>query len=108
MPRTKPLNKSPISRSKQSRNLPVVHNSMPPVTQSTDTSRPSFTQTIKEGFAFGVGSSIAHSIFRPAAAPVIAPPLPTESTKPEKALPKEYVQCMKDFDNKEACAYLLE
>jgi hypothetical protein len=65
-------------------------------------------QTMKEGFAFGLGSRIAHSIFRPAAEPPIAAPLATESTNPEKALPKEYVQCMKDFNNKESCAHLLE
>jgi hypothetical protein len=59
---------------------------------------------VKDGFAWGLGNGIAHtvvgSIFRPAAAPVAVPAVAT-------AVPSEYTQCMKDFEDQAACRHLL-
>ena len=53
---------------------------------------------VKDGFAWGLGNGSAHtmvgSIFRPAA--VVA-----------TAVPSEYTQCMKDFEDQAACRHLL-
>ena len=62
---------------------------------------------VKDGFAWGLGYGIAHtivgSIFRPAAAaaavPAAAVAVPQVSS--------EYTQCMKDFEDQAACRHLL-
>ena len=58
---------------------------------------------VKDGFAWGLGNGIAHtvvgSIFRPAAAPIAVPAVPQP--------PSEYTQCMKDFEDQAACRHLL-
>jgi hypothetical protein len=61
-------------------------------------SRPSFLQTMKEGVALGVGSSIGHRIVGSILGTphVVSPSINTE-----------YEQCMKEND-KAACEYLLK
>jgi hypothetical protein len=61
---------------------------------------------VKDGFAWGLGNGIAHtvvgSIFRPApvaAATAVATAVPQVSS--------EYTQCMKDFEDQAACRHLL-
>jgi hypothetical protein len=94
---------------KQSSMPPMKQSSLPP--QSIEISRPTMFQSVKEGFGFGIGSSIAHNIFR--SSPTQSQerkdlPAQVQEYKSVTNLPKEYVQCMKDFENKDACAYLLE
>ena len=61
---------------------------------------------VKEGFAWGLGNGIAHtmigSIFRPA--PVIAVPAAAAAIP---QVSSEYTQCMKDFEDQAACRHLL-
>jgi len=63
--------------------------------------RPSFLQTIKEGVALGVGSSIGHRIVG-AVLGSSTPHIPL-NTKNE-----EYEKCMKDTNDKSGCEYLLQ
>jgi len=64
--------------------------------------RPSFLQTMKEGVALGIGSSIGHRIVGALMGPSrpIVPPvrehLPTLKNT-------EYEKCMKEYDDKAAC-----
>jgi hypothetical protein len=61
--------------------------------------KPSFLQTMKEGVALGVGSSIGHRLIGSILGPAnVAVP----SVKNN-----EYEQCMKDNNDKGACEYLL-
>jgi len=64
--------------------------------------KPSFLQTIKEGVALGVGSSIGHRIVGSILghANVANTPLPSSKNY-------EYEQCMKDNNDKAVCEYLL-
>jgi len=56
---------------------------------------------VKDGFAWGLGNGMAHtlvgSIVRPA--PAVATAVPQVSS--------EYVQCRKDFEDQAACKHLL-
>lgn len=54
--------------------------------------KPSFLQTMKEGFAFGIGNTIAHKIIGS---------IPNTIKGPEH--PIEYEECMKEYDDKAAC-----
>ena len=79
----------------ESRNLPAI------IPQ-----RPSFLQTMKEGVALGIGSSIGHRIvgaFLGTAHVPHVPHVPTVDTKNE-----EYEKCMKDNNDKSGCEYLLK
>lgn len=60
--------------------------------------RPSFLQTIKEGVALGVGSSIGHRI--------VGAILGTTHT-PLNTKNEEYEKCIKDNNDKSGCEYLL-
>ena len=77
----------------------------PLVTQS-----PSLFSSIKQGFGFGIGNSIAMNIFRkdpPPATGVAAPPLETPVKIPLQN--REYLQCLdNNDDNKELCKHLLD
>lgn len=64
--------------------------------------RPSFGQTFKEGLAFGAGSSIAHSVIRSITGATVQP-----TTTPQITV-GEYNQCMADYNDKAACAHLLD
>jgi len=75
--------------------------------------RPTFGTIMKEGFAFGVGNSIAHRIFGPTVSTVptpIATPIATPTPTPTPITVSnnlEYVQCMKESQNNvEACKHL--
>lgn len=61
--------------------------------------KPSFLQTMKEGVALGVGSSIGHRIV----GAIMGPPvIQTVDTKKE-----EYEQCIKDTNDKTGCEHIL-
>ena len=67
---------------------------------------------VKDGFAWGLGNGIAHtvvgSIFRPA--PAAAAAVPAAAATAAAAIPQvssEYTQCMKDFEDQAACRHLL-
>ena len=65
---------------------------------------PAPASLVKDGFAWGLGNGIAHtivgSIFRTAAP--VAP-----ATAAATAVPSEYTQCIKDFEDQAACRHLL-
>jgi hypothetical protein len=58
---------------------------------------------VKSGFSWGLGNGIANAL--------IGSVLNKGSTDPSLSVPSpsnEYVQCMKDFDDKEACKHHLK
>jgi hypothetical protein len=56
---------------------------------------------VKSGFSWGLGNGIANAL--------VGSVLTKGSTDPSVASTSvEYVQCMKDFDDKEACKHLLK
>lgn len=62
--------------------------------------RPSFLQTMKEGVALGIGSSIGHRI--------VGAVLGTSSAHvPVNTKNEEYEKCIKDTNDKSGCEYLL-
>ena len=63
--------------------------------------KPSFLQTMKEGVALGVGSSIGHRIVGAILGPATIQK-PDVDTKKE-----EYEQCMKDTNDKTGCEHIL-
>ena len=64
--------------------------------------KPSFLQTMKEGVALGVVSSIGHRIVGAIMGPLQTSQVQTVDTKKE-----EYEQCMKDNNDKTGCEHLL-
>jgi hypothetical protein len=57
---------------------------------------------VKSGFSWGLGNGVANAL--------VGSVLNNASTVPSSVLSpsNEYVQCMKDFDDKEACKHLLK
>jgi hypothetical protein len=57
---------------------------------------------VKSGFSWGLGNGIANALVGSVLnnASSVPPSVPSPSV--------EYVQCMKDFDDKEACKHLLK
>lgn len=78
----------------QDRNLPAI------ITQ-----RPSFLQTMKEGVALGVGSSIGHRIVGAIMGPSRSsePIVPPAKEHVPTLMTREYEQCMKEYDDKAVC-----
>jgi hypothetical protein len=69
---------------------------------------PSLMNVVKEGFAFGVGSSVARNVIDRFMAPS-QPPVKAIDTKVDKPEPFEYIQCMQDSAfNHEACKDYLQ
>ena len=73
------------------RNLPA------PIIQQ----RPSFLQTMKEGVALGLGSSLGHRLV----GSIMGPAIVQNPIIDKKEL--EYEQCMKDNNDKSGCEHLL-
>ena len=89
---------------RQSTNKPVVNN---PVLQKRvpDYERPSLFSSIKQGFGFGIGSSIAHNIFDSKA----ARPVTDITTRPITDKTTEFKKCMeKTYNNYEECEPILK
>ena len=80
---------------------PVVNNSL--VQNRPLNQTPSLFSSVKQGFGFGIGSSIAHSIFgsRPAQ--------PLRPLDPVIDKTREFKQCMeKTYNNYEECVPILK
>jgi len=71
----------------EARNLPAIVPQKP------------FLQTMKEGMAFGLGSSIGHRIVGSILTPSTHSPLNTSN--------EEYEKCVKENNDKSGCEYLL-
>ena len=108
-PHTNPLR--PISHTGPIMPRPIQAPTIPTIHQ-----QPSFGQIIKDGFAFGIGSSIAHRIFGPTnhVAPSVNQSVnpSTIETIPKGTLSKEldknteqlmYNQCILEGGNQESC-----
>ena len=95
----------PVSQKKVTMPLAIDYKkNLPAITVAQ---RPSFLQTMKEGVALGVGSSIGHRIV----GSILGTGYPVNPVNPvNPAAPSvsnhEYEQCMKD-NNEAACEYLL-
>jgi hypothetical protein len=63
--------------------------------------KPSFLQTMKEGVALGVGSSLGHRLV----AAVMGPTIVQKSYVDKR---EEYEKCMKDNNDKSGCEHLLK
>jgi hypothetical protein len=93
----------PRSNNKPVVNKPAVSNSVlqnrPPGNE-----RPSLFSSIKHGFGFGIGSSLAHNIFDSEATKPLPPRL-----HPVIDQTTEFKQCMeKTYNNYEECAPILK
>ena len=76
------------------RSASIHEKKIPSLPVPVNSQRPSFLQTMKEGLALGVGSSIGHRIVSAAFG---VPPSSSE----------EYEQCMKKYDDIAACKRFL-
>jgi len=78
-------------RNKEQRNIPAI------IPQ-----RPSFLQTMKEGVALGIGSSIGHRVVGAFMGPsgAIIPPIKEHVPA---LMNREYEQCMEEYDDKAVC-----
>ena len=101
----------PRSNNKPLVNKPALSNSVLQNRLSSN-EHPSFFSTVKQGFGFGIGSSIAHNIFDSKEAKPM-PPLPPMSPLPPLSAvidkTREFKQCMeKTYNNYEECAPILK
>ena len=70
--------------------------------------RPSFLQTMKEGVALGIGSSIGHRVVGAFMGPLGAsahrePIIPPIKEHVPRLMNREYEQCMEEYDDKAVC-----
>ena len=77
----------------------IVHQPTASAIASASASAPTMGSMVKSGFSWGIGNGIANALV----GSVINKASTTPSTPSH-----EYVQCMKDFDDKEACKDLLK
>jgi len=78
----------------------IVHQ---PTVSASASAPPTMGSMVKSGFSWGLGNGIANAL--------VGSVLNNASTVPPSvspSVPHEYVQCMKDFDDKEACKHLLK
>ena len=68
--------------------------------------QPGFFSNILQGFGLGTGQAIAHNIFR--SDPVVKHVTVPTNTSETQHQPKAYIQCMKEYDNKDLCEQYLE
>ena len=96
----------PRSANKPVISKPVISKPTNSVVQHRLPEQPSLFSSIKQGFGFGMGSSIAHNIFDSKEAKPLNPlaPLPALIDKTT-----EFKQCMeKTYNNYEECATILK
>lgn len=96
--------KSPVSApSTAPTSIPTQHHSV-------KVEQPGFFSNVFQGFGLGAGQSMAFNLFRstPSTTPVVTPTSTTNSIASEQ-FPKEYIQCMKEYNNNsDACKQYLE
>ena len=98
----------PRSNNKPLVNKPALSNSGLQNRPSSN-ERPSFFSTVKQGFGFGIGSSIAHNIFDSKEAKPMPPLPPMPPLSPVIDKTREFKQCMeKTYNNYEECAPILK
>ena len=75
--------------------VPAVQSFQNPLSSvgTTNPSAPTFGQTLKEGFSFGMGSAIAHRIFNPF--PTVVEPSQKKSNDPCEKERMAFETCMK-------------
>ena len=83
--------RSSVTSVQDNRNLPVIHSQ-----------KPSFSQTVKEGVALGIGSSIGHRMVGFFMGPPHSQTVINKNRKQE-----EYEQCLKDHNDKAVCERIL-
>ena len=90
------------SRRRSSKSIQPI----PKVAQPVPVKESSFGSVIKQGFGWGLGNSIAHTLMNT----IISKPEVSESVSTIKldSIPLDYKQCMLDFDDKEACKHMLK
>jgi hypothetical protein len=82
-----------------------------PMPVPTSVSTPTFGQTLKEGFAFGTGSAIAHRVVGAIFGPLTAAPSAAPAAAPRVSEKTPYEQCLAehyDSDPLGFCAHLLK
>jgi len=80
------------------------------VNHNVKVEQPGFFSNVFQGFGLGAGQSMAFNLFRssPAVTPTISTMATTGVTASEQ-FPKEYIQCMKEYNNNsDACKQYLE
>ena len=87
------------SRRRSSKSLETI----PKVIQPVPIKESSFGSAIKQGFGWGLGNSLAHSLINK----ITSKPEPISAIKLDSR-ESDYKQCMLNFDDKEACKYLLK
>ncbi len=98
-----------MSRSSSKSSAPVSRPSynVPSVQHNVKVEQPGFFSNIIQGFGLGTGQAIAHNIFR--SDPVVKHVnVPNTTTNDIKSEPLAYVQCMKEYNNKDLCQQYLE
>ena len=93
------------SRRQTSKSLQTVHKTIPP-TQPVPIKESSFGSVVKQGFGWGLGNSIAHSLMNTVSnSLIVSDPVPKVELDSKQLA---YKQCMADFDDKESCKHLLK
>jgi len=71
--------------------------------------QPGFFSNVFQGFGLGAGQSLAFNLFRssPSVTPTISP-MATIGVRASEQFPKEYIQCMKEYNNSDTCKQYLE
>jgi hypothetical protein len=67
--------------------------------------------SVKQGFGWGLGNAMAATLMNasfPKGPTPTATATATATVVPASSVPVEYTQCMKDFEDKEACKHLLK
>jgi hypothetical protein len=105
MPRSTTRSNSKLSEPKQ--NIPPPAKSQPQV--QTQVQSPSMLDTMKQGFSFGLGSALAHSLFKPK--PNDEKVIPREiANEPKMTTDKMYElynKCLEKNDNNIDCSIIL-
>ena len=96
-----------LSRITISSKAPGRSSTSVPLQHNIKIEQPGFFSNILQGFGLGTGQAIAHNIFRSDAV-VKHVTVPATTPTQEVIQSKAYIQCMKEYDNKELCEQYLE
>jgi hypothetical protein len=69
--------------------------------------KPSFSQTVKEGVALGIGSSIGHRMVGFFMGPPHSQTIHSQTVIIKSRKQEEYEQCLKDYNDKAVCERIL-